>query len=88
MTAAIERELSRQLRALDPAPAAHPARKPRPGITVRWSVRRPGGGRPFVFTYTAPAGQWQTTAEHDAKIAIKRAGLIPWAHLGTQESEK
>ena len=24
-------------------------------------------------------------AEHDAKIAIKRAGLIPWAHLGTQE---
>ena len=85
MTAAIERELRRQLRALDPAPAARPARKPRPGITVRWSVRRPDGGLPFVFEYTAPAGQWQTTAEHDAKIAIKRAGLIPWAHLGTQE---
>ena len=85
MTAAIERELARQLRALDPAPAARPARQPRPGITVRWSVRRPDGGLPFVFEYTAPAGQWQTTAEHDAKIAIKRAGLIPWAHLGTQE---
>ena len=40
---------------------------------------------PLVFEYTAPAGQRQTTAEHDAKIAIKRAGLIPWAHLGTQE---
>lgn len=85
MTAAIERELRRQLRALDPAPAARPARTPRPCIAVRWSVRRPTGGLPFVFTYTAPAGQWQTTAEHDAKIAIKRAGLIPWAHLGTQE---
>ena len=22
---------------------------------------------------------------HDAKAAIRRAGLIPWAHLGTQE---
>ena len=86
MTAAVERELRRQLRALDPAPAAaHPARKQRPGIAVRWSVRRPDGGLPFVFTYTAPAGTWQTTAEHDAKTAIKRAGLIPWAHLGTQE---
>ena len=85
MTAAIERELRRRLRALDPAPAARPARKPRPGITVRWSVRRPDGGLSFVFEYTAPAGQWQTTAEHDAKAAIRRAGLIPWAHLGTQE---
>ena len=88
MTAAVERELRRQLRALDPAPAARPERKPRPGIAVRWSVRRPTGGLPFVFTYTAPAGQWQTTAEHDAKIAIKRAGLIPWAHLGTQEPQQ
>ena len=88
MTAAIERELRRHLRALDPAPAARPARKPRPGITVRWSVRRPTGGLPFVFEYTAPAGQWQTTAEHDAKAAIKRAGLIPWAHLGTQEPQQ
>ena len=88
MTAAVERELRRQLRALDPAPAARPARKPRPGITVSWSVRRPDGGLPFVFEYAAPAGQWQTTAEHDAKTAIKRAGLIPWAHLGTQEPEK
>ena len=83
--AAIERELRRQLRALDPAPAARPARKPRPGITVRWSVRRPDGGLPFVFTYTAPAGTWLANAEHDTKTAIKRAGLIPWAHLGTQE---
>ena len=89
MTAAVERELRRQLRALDPAPAAaRPVRKPRPGITVRWSVRRPDGGLPFVFEYTAPAGQWQTTAEHDAKAAIKRAGLIPWAHLGTQEPQQ
>ena len=68
--------------------ANYPARKPRPGITVRWSVRRPDGGLPFVFTYTAPAGQWQTTAEHDAKAAIRRAGLIPWAHLGTQEPQQ
>ncbi len=28
--AAVERELRRQLRALDPAPAARPERKPRP----------------------------------------------------------
>ena len=82
MTAAVERELRRQLRALDPAPAA------RPGITVRWSVRRPDGGLPFVFEYTAPVGTWLANAEHDAKTAIKRAGLIPWAHLGTQEPEK
>lgn len=85
MTAAVERELRRQLRALDPAPAARPARKPRPCITVRWSVRRPDGGLPFVFESTAPAGIWLANAEHDAKTAIKRAGLIPWAHLGTQE---
>lgn len=88
MTAAIERELRRQLRALDPEPAARPEHKPRPGITVRWSVRHPDGGLPFVFEYTAPAGTWLANAEHDAKTAIKRAGLIPWAHLGTQEPEK
>ena len=88
MTAAIERELRRQLRALDPEPAARPEHKPRPGITVRWSVRRSDGGLPFVFEYTAPAGTWLANAEHDAKAAIRRAGLIPWARLGTQEPQQ
>ena len=36
-------------------------------------------------TFTRNGLQFRARIEHDAKTAIKRAGLIPWAHLGTQE---
>lgn len=84
---AITRELRRQLAALDPAPApARTTKRPsKAGIVVRWSVRQPTGGLPFVFEYKAPPGTWRTNAEHDARAAIVRAGLRPWVHIETLE---
>ena len=86
MTAALSRELRRQLAALDPAPTSRHKREPTPGIVVRYSVRHPSGGRPFLFEYKAAPGTWRATAEHDAKAAIVRAGLRPWAHPETMEA--
>jgi hypothetical protein len=82
---ALTRELRRQLSALDPAPAPRPKREPRAGVVVRYSVRRPDGGQPFLFEYKAAPGTWRAVAEHDAKAAIVRAGLRPWVHLETLE---
>lgn len=50
---------------------------------VRWSVRRNDGGVPFIFEHKAKPGTWQLVAEHEAKLAIKHAGLIAWAHIET-----
>ena len=82
----ITRELRRQLAALDPAPARTTKRETKPGVVVRWSVRQPHGGKPFVFEYKAPPGTWRTNAEHDARAAIIRAGLRPWVHIETVEA--
>lgn len=80
------RELRRQLAALDPAPARTTKREAKPGVVVRWSVRQPNGGLPFVFEYKAPASTWRANAEHDARAAIIRAGLRPWVHIETVEA--
>lgn len=85
-TATITRELRRQLAALDPAPARATKRPSEAGIVVRWSVRQPHGGKPFIFEYKAPSGTWRTNAEHDARAAIIRAGLRPWVHIETVEA--
>ena len=82
---ALTRELRRQLSALDPVPAPRPKREAR-AVVVRYSVRRPDGGRPFLFEYRAAPGTWRAAAEHDAKATIVRAGLRPWAHLETLEA--
>lgn len=82
----LERDLRNELAGLYDGPDNYSAPlRPVPfKPVVRWSVRRPDGGLPFLFEYRGARGCWRSVLEADAKKAIIKAGLVPHAHLETQ----
>lgn len=92
--AELERELGRELAALyDQQPKREVTQREKYAERqkfkpyVRWSVRCPQGGLPFVFKYEGTAGCWQSVLEADAKKAIIHEGLAPYVHLETVMEE-
>lgn len=82
--AALERELRRELNAMHREGA--PQSEPRPESFrpyVVWSVRHPDGGLPFRFEWKGAKGMWRSVMESEAVKAIRRAGLVPHAHIET-----
>lgn len=85
-TKQIERALGAALRQVAPADCIAP-RKPITdrSVVVIFSVRRKDGGVPFRWNYTAKPGTWATTAKHEARQAMRRAGLVEHAWIDTVE---
>lgn len=81
----ISRELAKRLRSLeDSVEVAKPKEIPEgERLVVTWTVRRLDGGLPFRWEYVAPKGVWKAEAEHLAKKAMRKAKLVPHAHIET-----
>lgn len=79
-----DRELRRQLAALEPVAAQFPTVGKEDGPVVVFTVRSPDGGLPFRYEYKAKKGTWASAAEFDARKAIKRDGLLVHAHIETR----
>jgi len=50
---------------------------------VTFTVRKDNSGLPRRWEYVAKPGTWESVAEHDARIAARKQGLVIHAHLET-----
>lgn len=61
------------------SPTSHKER-----LVVVFTVREGNSGLPRRWEFVAPPGTWTCTAEHDARIAARKQGLVIHAHIDTR----
>lgn len=57
---------------------------PKERLVVVFTVRKDNSGLPRRWEFVAPPGTWESVAEHEARLAARKQGLVIHAHIDTR----